>query len=385
MEDDKNENPFAVSYARIADTESLDDSAPTSDTTVAVLTDEPLNNGPIEIDNPEPEIPTVGVGEEIVPQPNGVAPEIEGEVTEPEIKVNPYFAAQRHLLEEGLITEEDLNVEATWDDISTVFESRVEERIKSNVAKQLEEDGHTEETLMYARMIGRGVDPQSLQPVNQMHQIASLKGREDLTAEQKEAVIESMYRFRKLPPEEYKVLISNAKSKLGENPELFENLYNSSIDYHETSFNQIKQAESAESKKLSEARRQAEIESTQQVKEILTTRKIDDLVFSKDQEQNLRSAIYNRDTVFEYQGGEQRGTKMDAFLANLYSSDKMKIKAYLLMNDPEGLKKVAKEKAKLSIVDDIIKASNGVVVKKDTTKDKKQSETEYTAKAAREY
>lgn len=340
-------NPFAISYApKISDVENLDDRTPTTDSVdlnAPIIVEQP--KAPSQFDEPVQEAQEQHIEE--VQEHNDVPDDI---------TVNAYYAAQRHLLAEGLIKEEDLKTDATWEDIEQFYETRVGEKVKAQVMQEYEAQGHNEQTLMYARLIAQGISPESLKPVNQLYQIASLKGRDDveLTPEQKSAVIESMYQFKQYDPNEYKVIIENAKKDEGD---AFETLYAAALDYHEDGYKQIKAADEAEQKRIAAEATQKRKESEAKLKEILSTRQVGDVKFSPKSAENLRSAIYDRDVEYEYQGQKQRGSKMDAFLAEFYQSDEMKIAAYLLLRDKDGVEKTEVKKVKQEIEREILAAA----------------------------
>lgn len=372
MDKTTNNNPF-ISYGTLDDTVSLDATvAPTDHVDLAQPTnEEPQITPPVEV---EPVAPTQGVVEAEAPKDlkeevstdnsgDGVT---DGVDTPEDVKVNAYYAAQRHLLEEGLIEEDSLNPDATWEDISTILEKRVEQRVQTQISQELEAKGHTEQTLMYAQMIAQGKDPREILPVNQMYQIASLKGQEDVTDEIKTAVVQNMYQLRNLDPTEGEKLISLAKAE--EDGAAFKALYEKALDYHAEQYTTI-QAQHQEKQKAFDLKVRQEQQARQEnIKSILTTRKVGDLTFSKAQAAQLQSDIYNKDQVFVYNDVEQRGSKMDKFMADFLSNDEMKIKAYLLLTDPEGVKSVAKDKAKIDIEKEILRASQTKTVKKSKEK-----------------
>ena len=91
----------------------------------------------------------------------------------------------------------------------------------------------------------------------------------------------------------------------------------------------------------------------------------------------MRAAIYNRDQKFTYNGVEQKGSKVDAFLAKFWEDDEMKLKAYLLLNNLGEIKKTAEKKAKVSIEKDLLKRAQTRTVRA-AKKEKEDEDTGWT-------
>lgn len=343
------DNPFEI----ITTTEIVEDTfSAKPDTTV--VSETPPTEGNTMVLNP----PSEGLVQEVESKPTEAFEE-EVEVQE-EIKINPYHVAQLHFRDEGLLSEEDVKPDATWDDVQSILEKRVSAKLEQQVAQRLEASGVTEKTLMYAKMIERN---QSVQEANELHtlgRIAALREVPDLTQEQKVAVAQNMYKLKGYDPAESAIIID----KIVQDGDL-DKLHETSLTFHETQYNTKLQAE-----RSAQAEREAAIiakqeEETKRLQKAIQDRKVLGYSFSPKVAKSLVSDIYNQDTEYEVGGEKRVGSKVDAFFAKFYQSDEQKLLTYLRHAYPEEFEAQTTKKAKKTIEEEILNTAKTKVVKKE--------------------
>ena len=282
-------------------------------------------------------------------------------------QVNGYYAAQLHLREEGFIPEdEELNPDATWDDIAPALERRVYDREVNRIQQEMSAE-YDDDVLLYARMLKQGQSPEALRPVVQLKQVADLESAE-LNAEQRRAVVENMYALKGYDPAEA-ALIIDAKA---EDEEAFGELVKKSFDYHRSEYERVAEEEKKQRQQRQEAMKQAYAENERQVRGYLEQAKVGDLTLNKKQVETLRRAIYQKDQQVVVGDSTVAATDMEKFLHELSNSNELKIKAYLLINDRQGVVEQATKEAKLSIEQQFLAGKSRRPIKKDNSKKPKE-------------
>lgn len=317
--------------------------------------------------------------EETVGQPTVSEEEQEGEESEEEEEgseeeeeksedeeddVNVHFYIAKQLANEGALPKDfEVFEDVTYFDVVSQYKKKLEDTTLPELVQRAKqktvEEGFDPELAPYVRAFRNGVDHRLLSEAGVYETFASLKGKPDVDEDTKLQTIKTAHiHLKQLSEKESERLINFAQ----ENDE-FESLYDESVNLFDYKWKDWRRQEAELDRQKREEQQQAEIQSKQKIKSILSAGEILGEKISPVQAKEIESALDVADRIVNIQGSQYQVSEIQEFLINFYNSEEMKLYAFKKWKYKDQDLEQIKTEVKQEIGDELEKAMRKRVVK----------------------